>query len=83
MTAREIDMLREFLGREIKHLRDELREVRDEVRALADAVDVLEDDDQLEHGRREFRRSLFRGLLAAQAAMVGALGLLLAALQQF
>lgn len=83
MTAREIDLLREFLGREIKHVRDEVRELRDDVRKIATVVDALEDDDQVEHGRREFKRTLIRGLITAQAAMVGLIGLALAAAQQF
>lgn len=79
MTAREIDMLKEFLGREIQELGDAIHSMREEakadhllvraeIRALSKRVDVLEDTEVLDKSRRDFRKGLVRWVIAANAA---------------
>ena len=76
MTAREIDMLKEFLGREIDSLRAQLRvmrneasvdhqNVRVEMKTLADRLAIVEDTEAIEQSRREFRRGLIKVVVAA------------------
>lgn len=79
MTAREIDMLKEFLGREIDSLRAQLRvmrneasvdhqNVRVEMQTLADRLKIVEDTEALDESRRQFRRGLVKVVVAANAA---------------
>ena len=79
MTAREIDMLKEFLGREIDSLRAQLRvmrneasvdhqNVRIEMQTLADRLKIVEDTEALDESRRQFRRGLVKVVVAANAA---------------
>ena len=78
MTAREVDMLKEFLGREIDSLRAQLRvmrneasvdhqNVRVEMQTLADRLAIVEDTEAIEQSRREFRKGLIKVVVAANA----------------
>lgn len=98
MTAREIDMLKEFLSRELHHVTTELARLRQEsaddrslvradLRTLASRVDALEDHEAIEESRRLFREELLetvtRRVSLCTGAVVGIGGLLFAVLQQF
>ena len=78
MTAREIDMLKDFLSREIQGLRDALHEMREEastnhqnvrteMKTLADRLAIVEDTEAIEQSRKEFRKGLIKVVVAANA----------------
>lgn len=79
MTAREIDMLKEFLSREMHDLKEELVKMRQEaavdhesvkrgLEKLSARVEVLEDHETIDQSRREFRNSIVKVVVAANAA---------------
>ena len=78
MTAREIDMLKDFLSREIEALTLALREMREEastnhqnvrteMKTLADRLAIVEDTEAIEQSRKEFRKGLIKVVVAANA----------------
>ena len=89
MTQREVDMLRQYLGDEIKQLRDDLRRsrleasddhslVRADLRNLSSRIEALEDRDQIEESRRRFRQELTKRIITINAVVIATGGFALA-----
>lgn len=83
MTAREIDMLKDFLSREIEALTLALREMREEasvdhrnvrkeMKTLADRLEIVEDTESITRSREEFRKSLRSDVMKLAAGLVTA-----------